>query len=83
MDFINDLADLQKENNPTAKLIASKIKIINDTLAAGNITKAEAVDLLNDLDVATQIAGMAADLETKLLAQKVVDGFIKVLELIV
>jgi len=83
MDFFNDLADLQKENNPTAKLIASKIKIINDTLAAGNITKAEAVDLLNDLDVATQIAGMAADLETKLLAQKVVDGFIKILELIV
>jgi hypothetical protein len=83
MNFINDLADLQKESDPTAKLIASKIKIINDTLAAGSITKAEAIDLLNDLDVATQIAGMAADLETKILAQKVVDGFIEILELMV
>lgn len=83
MDFISDLADLQKESDPTAKLIASKIKIINDTLAAGSITKAEAIDLLNDLDVATQIAGMAADLETKILTQRVVDGFIEILKLIV
>jgi hypothetical protein len=83
MDFLNDLADLQKEADPTAKLIASKIKIINDTLAAGSITKAEAIDLLNDMDVATQIAGMAADLETKILTQKVVDGFTEILGLFV
>ena len=83
MSLQENLDKLFANNNPIAQKLAGKIKNINDALASGDITPDEAKDLLNDIDVATQLAELAGDLETKIQIQKVVDALIYVIEALI
>lgn len=80
MSFQDDLNKLLGSSNPYAQLLGQKVKNINDALEAKTISADEAKDLLNDINVATQIANLAQDLENQILAQKVIDGLIYIIE---
>lgn len=80
MNFADTISSLLSNNNPIAQQLAGKIKNINDAFAAREISADEAKDLLNDIDVETQLIQLANDLETKILVQQAVSILLNILE---
>lgn len=79
MSLKEDIDNLSLSSNPLAQSLGSKLKNINDALEAKEITADEAKDLINDINIDSEIIKLANDLESKILLQKAIDSFISLI----